>query len=48
MMRNILALQQNLRMITQNSQEAEFERAKRYYSLFYMEPQVGYQVLESN
>lgn len=41
MMRNILALQQNLKMITQSQQETELERAKRFYSLFYMTPQVS-------
>ncbi|KAH9948198.1 Sec8 exocyst complex component-specific domain-containing protein [Amylocystis lapponica] len=39
MMRNMLALQQNLRTITQEGHEVDFERAKRYYSLFAMSPQ---------
>ncbi|KAI0936742.1 hypothetical protein AcV5_004806 [Taiwanofungus camphoratus] len=39
MMRNMLALQQNIRTITQGNHNAEFERAKRYYSLFMMSPQ---------
>ncbi|KAH9836975.1 Sec8 exocyst complex component-specific domain-containing protein [Rhodofomes roseus] len=39
MNRNMLALQQNIKTITQNSDDVEFERAKRYYSLFSMSPQ---------
>ncbi|PCH33923.1 hypothetical protein WOLCODRAFT_135391 [Wolfiporia cocos MD-104 SS10] len=39
MMRNMLALQHNIKTITQGSHNAEFERAKRYYSLFSMSPQ---------
>lgn len=42
MMRNMLALQQNIRTITQGNHNAEFERAKRYYSLFMMSPQVSF------
>ncbi|KAL6310091.1 Sec8 exocyst complex component-specific domain-containing protein [Sparassis latifolia] len=39
MMRNILALQQNIKTITEDSYDGEFERAKRYYSLFMLSPQ---------
>ncbi|CDO72995.1 hypothetical protein BN946_scf185007.g49 [Trametes cinnabarina] len=38
MMRNMLALQQNLKTITDDSSSADFERAKRYYSLFLLSP----------
>lgn len=38
--RNMLALQQSIKTITTELQNAEFERAKRYYSLFFMSPQV--------
>ena len=40
MNRNMLALQQNIKTITQNSNDAEFDRAKRFYALFSMSPQV--------
>lgn len=36
MMRNMLALQQSVRTITNEAQDKEFERAKRYYSLFFV------------
>ncbi|KAH9937245.1 Sec8 exocyst complex component-specific domain-containing protein [Fomitopsis serialis] len=39
MNRNMLALQQNIKTMTQNSNDLEFDRAKRYYSLFSMSPQ---------
>lgn len=39
-MRNMLALQQSIRTITNNQRDGEFERAKRYYSMFFMTPQV--------
>ncbi|CCL98507.1 uncharacterized protein FIBRA_00506 [Fibroporia radiculosa] len=39
MTRNMLALQQNIKTITQDNQDADFERAKRYYSLFAISPQ---------
>ncbi|KZT02404.1 uncharacterized protein LAESUDRAFT_730147 [Laetiporus sulphureus 93-53] len=39
MMRNILALQQNIKTISEDGHDALFERAKRYYSLFAMSPQ---------
>ncbi|KAF9457349.1 Sec8 exocyst complex component-specific domain-containing protein [Collybia nuda] len=38
-LRNILALQQSIKTITNDQKNAEFERAKRYYSLFFMSPQ---------
>ena len=41
MLRNILALQQNIKTIAQESQHADFERAKRYYSLFTLAPRVS-------
>lgn len=47
MNRNMLALQQNIKSITQNNSDAEFDRAKRYYALFSMSPQVRYPVCES-
>jgi exocyst complex component 4 len=37
LMRNILALQQGIKAITNH--DSEFQRAKRYYSLFFMSPQ---------
>ena len=40
MNRNMLALQQNIKTITQDSNDAEFDRAKRFYALFSMSPQV--------
>lgn len=41
MLRSILALQQNIKTIAQESRHADFERAKRYYSLFSFTPRVG-------
>jgi len=38
--RNTLALQQSVRTIGDAQQHAEFERAKSYYSLFFLTPQV--------
>ncbi|KAG1768897.1 hypothetical protein EV702DRAFT_712292 [Suillus placidus] len=37
--RNTLALQQSVRTISDDQQHAEFERAKSYYSLFFLAPQ---------
>lgn len=37
--RNMLALQQSVKAIT-NDQNSEFEKAKRYYTLFFISPQV--------
>lgn len=39
-MRNVLALQQSLKMLTDDQENTEFERAKQYYSLFFISPQV--------
>ena len=39
MFRNILALQQNIKIIAEGM-DVEFERAKRYYSLFSKSPSV--------
>jgi len=36
--RNMLALQQSIKSITNEPRKTEFERAKRYYSLFFMSP----------
>ncbi len=41
MNRNMLALQQNIKTITDDSHGTQFERAKRYYSLFLLSPPVG-------
>ncbi|KAI0652072.1 Sec8 exocyst complex component-specific domain-containing protein [Trametes meyenii] len=38
MMRNMLALQQNIKTITDDNHSTEFDRAKRYYSLFLLPP----------
>ncbi|KAF7339621.1 Sec8 exocyst complex component specific domain-containing protein [Mycena sanguinolenta] len=38
-MRNILALQQRTKTLTNDQQNTEFDKAKRYYSLFNMSPQ---------
>ena len=38
-MRNILALQQSVKAIT-DDENSEFQRAKSYYSLFFVSPQV--------
>jgi exocyst complex component 4 len=40
-LRNILALQQVVRTLTDDAQESEFDHAKEYFSLFFMTPQVG-------
>ncbi|EGO02554.1 hypothetical protein SERLA73DRAFT_165642 [Serpula lacrymans var. lacrymans S7.3] len=37
--RNILALQQSLKTVANGQQHTEFERAKAYYSLFFLPPQ---------
>lgn len=37
-MRNMLALQQGIKVITQGQQSTQFDRAKRYYSLFHLSP----------
>lgn len=40
MNRNMLALQQNIKTITDDSHSTQFDRAKRYYSLFLLSPPV--------
>ncbi|KXN85672.1 putative exocyst complex component sec8 [Leucoagaricus sp. SymC.cos] len=39
MMRNMLALQQSIKTLTNDQQNTEFERAKQYYSLYHLTPQ---------
>jgi exocyst complex component 4 len=39
-MRNILALQQSIKTLTNDQQNTEFDKAKRYYLLFNVSPQV--------
>ena len=39
-LRNIAALQQTVKALTNDTQRTEFDRAKRYYSLFFELPQV--------
>lgn len=40
MTRNILALQQSIKTLTSNTRGADFDRAKKYYNLFFMTPTV--------
>ena len=40
MMRNMRALQQNIKTIMDDSSSTQFDRAKRYYSLFLLSPPV--------
>lgn len=40
-LRNVLALQQSIKTITGEQKHTEFERAKRYYSLFFKSPPVS-------
>jgi exocyst complex component 4 len=42
MMRIMLALQQSIKTLTNDEQNTEFERAKQYYSLYYLTPQVRF------
>lgn len=42
MQRNILALQQNLKTIQQGPKEADLDRAKKYWALFFQTPQVRF------
>ncbi|KAJ7293405.1 exocyst complex component sec8 [Mycena rebaudengoi] len=44
--RNMLALQQSIKTLTNDQQNTEFERAKRYYSLFYLSPQARLDMLD--
>lgn len=37
--RNMLALQQSIKTLTNDQQHTEFERARRYYELFFLTPQ---------
>ena len=39
-MRNMLAMQQNLKTITDASQDADFERARAYWNMFSLKPAV--------
>lgn len=39
-LRNILALQQSIKSLTNDRQDSEFEKAKSYYSLFFVSPKV--------
>jgi len=39
-LRNILALQQVVKTLTDDVQESEFDHAKEYFSLFFLTPQV--------
>jgi exocyst complex component 4 len=39
-MRNMLALQQSIKTLTNDQEDTNFERAKQYYSLFFIAPQV--------
>ena len=39
-LRNILALQQVVKTLTDDVQESDFDRAKEYFSLFFLTPQV--------
>lgn len=41
MLRNILALQQNIKIIAEGGTHVDFERSKRYYMLFLLSPPVG-------
>jgi len=39
-LRNLVALQQTVKALTNDTQQTEFDRVKRYYSLFFEPPQV--------
>jgi len=39
-LRNILALQQSVKSLVERDDETEFERAKEFYNLFFIGPQV--------
>lgn len=41
-LRNLLALQQSIKTLTNEQRNTEFERAKLYYSLFFMSPTVRF------
>lgn len=38
--RNMLALQQSIKTLTNDQRHTEFERARQYYELFFLSPQV--------
>jgi len=40
MIRNILALQQSIKTLTSDTRGADFDRAKKYYTLFFRTPTV--------
>lgn len=40
LLRNTMALQQCMKILTPDDSSTEFERAKRYYNLFYLTPAV--------
>ena len=40
MIRNILALQQSIKTLTSDTRGADFDRAKKYYTLFFKTPTV--------
>lgn len=40
-LRNILALQQGIKTLTDDSQDADLDHAKEYYNLFFIKPPVG-------
>jgi exocyst complex component 4 len=40
-LRNVLALQQNLKTINDLPQHVDFERARRYWELFFLTPSVS-------
>lgn len=39
-LRHMLALQQSIKSLSNNEKNTEFERAKQYYSLFFISPEV--------
>lgn len=39
--RNILALQQSIKTLTDDPQDAKFEHVQQYYTLFFITPQVS-------
>lgn len=40
LLRNTMALQQSIKMLATDESTTEFERAKRYYELFFLTPTV--------
>lgn len=40
-LRNVLALQQSIKTLADDQEDTEFNRVKRYYSLFFVSPQVN-------